>query len=46
MCLMEVEYTWVIDNPKNVKKFKEFLEKVEVNQVKYDESLYEVSMYE
>ena len=43
---METEYTWIIDNPKDIKKFKEFLEKVEANQVKYDKSLYEVSMYE
>lgn len=43
---MEIEYTWIIDNPKDIKKIKEFLEMVEVNQIKYDKSLYEVSMYE
>ena len=39
----EINYNWIIRNPKQIEMIKEFLKNEEV---KNDSSLYEVSMYE
>ena len=42
----EINYNWTIRNPNQVETLKRFLKNEKVNKVKYDKSLYEVSMYE